>query len=281
MPDIKQSQLNLLLQHSVSADNGLILPFVASAAQQLRRVPFNQPCLMLILQGVKQLHQEVRHDVLPGQMLLVPAGCELSFTNQPDAAGVYQAWVVPFHVDDLQHLSHGPVQHDIVQLPADGLLLTLLQQWLLLQAEGELAAQLLPMRRIELVQHLCARGLSAHLRSGLALDWAGKVQALLRSDVSRDWQLAGVCQLLALSESNLRRKLNEEGRSFRRLLEDVRLSHGLNLLQTSALNVQQVADACGYISASRFSERFRLRFGLSPSDLRNSRSALSGEKLAL
>ncbi|WP_286716110.1 helix-turn-helix domain-containing protein, partial [Thalassolituus sp. UBA2009] len=57
------------------------------------------------------------------------------------------------------------------------------------------------------------------------------------------------------------------------LLSQLRLVQGLNLLQTSSLSVQQVADACGYRSASRFSERFRERFGTSPAELRHSQTA--------
>lgn len=278
-------KLVVLAEQSVAADNGLILPFIAHAAQQLRRVPFAQPCLMLVLKGVKQLHwpdaQGHRQDLLPGQLLLVPAGCELSFTNQPDNSGQYQAWLVPFSVEDLQGLGHGPVARESLPLPVDGLLITLFQQWLALQQYGGRATALLAQRRAELVQHLCDLGGAPQLRSGLLLDWGGRVQNLLRGDLSRDWQLAQVCEALAVSESNLRRKLNQEGCSFRELLEEVRLSHGLTLLQTSQLPVQQVADACGYQSASRFSERFRLRFGMSPSDLRHSRTAFSGAKLAL
>lgn len=273
-------RLDLLAAQNVPADNGLIVPFIAHSAQKLRRVPFAQPCLMLVLQGVKQLHAQALQDLSPGQMLLVPAGCELSFTNQPDMTGIYQAWVVAFNQEDLSGLGHGPVQHEIQQLPADDLLLTLFQQWLLLQGHGPRAAHLLPQRRAELVQHLSALGCAAELRSGLLQDWGGRVQNLLRADLSRDWQLADICARLALSESSLRRKLNQEGRTFRELLEELRLGHGLNLLQTSQLSVQQVADACGYQSASRFSERFRQRFSMSPSELRHSRTAFSGAKLA-
>lgn len=273
--------LQRLAQQAVPPGNGLILPFIAHSPQQLRRVPFAQPCLMLVLQGVKQLHAQATQDLSPGQMLLVPAGCELNFTNQPDITGFYQAWLVAFTPEDLQSLGHGPVQRETSQLVVDDLLLSLFQQWLLLQRHGPRVAHLLPLRRRELVQHLCALGCAPQLRSGLLLDWSGRVQNLLRGDLSRDWQLSDICAHLAVSESSLRRKLKQEARSFRELLEEVRLGHGLNLLQTRQLSVQQVADACGYQSASRFSERFRLRFGMSPSDLRHSRTAVSGAKLAL
>ncbi len=59
------------------------------------------------------------------------------------------------------------------------------------------------------------------------------------------------------------RKLAAEGRSFRQLLAQVRLSHALNLLQ-QGLTPLEVALACGYDSPSRFAARFKQEFGLTP-----------------
>ena len=48
----------------------------------------------------------------------------------------------------------------------------------------------------------------------------------------------------------------------------MRLETGLVLLQSSALQVSEIAARCGYESHSRFSAAFRERFGFSPSQLR-------------
>lgn len=71
-----------------------------------------------------------------------------------------------------------------------------------------------------------------------------------------------------MSEATLRRRLAEDGRTFRDILAEQRMSTALSLLQTTTLPVSQVAEAVGYRSASRFAARFRTRFGVLPSDVR-------------
>ncbi|WP_430460050.1 helix-turn-helix transcriptional regulator [Thalassolituus sp. LLYu03] len=262
--------LQVLNQLPAAPGNGLILPFASCQPQNLRRVPFAQCTLMLVLNGEKQLHRHDTTRLLPGRMLLVPAGAEITFTNQP-VDGRYLAWVVPFDASDLQGLNPGPVEREVRDFAADPLLLTLMRQWLELGADFHQDADNLARRRAELVQRLRALGFAASLRSGLIRQMSTRLQQLLSRDLSRDWQLADVCQALAVSESSLRRKLDDEHTGFRELLSELRLGQGLNLLQTTHHTIQQVADACGYRSASRFSERFRERFGTSPSELRQQR----------
>lgn len=269
------AQLHNLSLQPVDRMNGLILPFHTRLPQSLRRVPFTDPCLMLILQGEKQLHASAHStEPLPaGQMLLIPAGCELTFTNQPDEHSQYLAWVIHLPADDLLPLGRGPVNRGVQRFHSDPLLLTLMQQWLQLQPLLSDPQQLLQTRRREITRRLIELGYSAELRSGLQQQLSRRVQTVVSEDLSHDWQMTEVCQRLAVSESTLRRKLSDEQRSFRDLLSQLRLTQGLNLLQTTHLSVQQVADACGYRSASRFSERFRERFGTSPAELRQSQSA--------
>ena len=73
---------------------------------------------------------------------------------------------------------------------------------------------------------------------------------------------------MGTTERSLRRSLALENTSFRRILQDSRLHAALGLLQQSDLAVGEVGLRCGYESPSKFSERFRERFGLPPSELR-------------
>jgi transcriptional regulator GlxA family with amidase domain len=50
-----------------------------------------------------------------------------------------------------------------------------------------------------------------------------------------------------------------------------RLSLGLHLLQTTVEPIGIVAEKCGYHSQSRFTERFKTHFGLTPSELRKTK----------
>ncbi len=62
-----------------------------------------------------------------------------------------------------------------------------------------------------------------------------------------------------------------EGARFRPLLEQARLAAALGLPQGNWRTIMDVAASVGYQSPSRFAERFRQHFGLSPSELRATR----------
>ncbi|ODS62005.1 MAG: AraC family transcriptional regulator [Acidovorax sp. SCN 65-108] len=64
------------------------------------------------------------------------------------------------------------------------------------------------------------------------------------------------------------RRLAQEGETVSQCLRDVRLETALVLLQSSTLQVSEIAARCGYESHSRFSAAFRERFGFPPSQLR-------------
>ncbi|GAB6042996.1 helix-turn-helix transcriptional regulator [Endothiovibrio diazotrophicus] len=96
-------------------------------------------------------------------------------------------------------------------------------------------------------------------------------------DPAREWEAGEVSRRLNLGDSTLRRRLQEEGSGFREVLEEVRMVAGLALLQETFWPVGRVAEAVGYRSHSRFSERFKLRFGLTPAELKRSRESENGE----
>jgi len=87
-------------------------------------------------------------------------------------------------------------------------------------------------------------------------------------DPSKDWRCAEVCKKIGMSETVLRRKLLVEETGFRELLEEMRLMTSLRLVQETKWTILRVADAVGYKSQSRFTERFKLRFGMTPTELR-------------
>jgi len=96
-----------------------------------------------------------------------------------------------------------------------------------------------------------------------------RVRLLLNTRPDYEWRTEDIARQLAVSPATLRRRLAEEQSSFRDLLEEVRLTHGLALVQGTAKPLKLVAAECGYASPSRFTARFRERFGSTPSELRD------------
>jgi AraC-like DNA-binding protein len=95
-----------------------------------------------------------------------------------------------------------------------------------------------------------------------------RLKGLLADAPANQWTTAKAGRELAMSEATLRRRLAAENLRFETLLLDIRMHHAMALLQTTAWSVQQIAEACGYRASSRFSLRFRERFGCSPSQVR-------------
>ncbi len=97
---------------------------------------------------------------------------------------------------------------------------------------------------------------------------AERLRALISDDPGQQWTANEAGRRLAMSEATLRRRLVGESVHFEDILIEVRMHHAMMLLQTTPWSIPRIALACGYQSRSRFSERFRTRFGYSPSTVR-------------
>ena len=124
----------------------------------------------------------------------------------------------------------------------------------------------------EATQAELLRGFYAELRAANALGLlfpastmtlAERLARYLAVEPGIDHTLEAVAPHFSMSRASMVRKLAAEGRSFRQLLAQVRMSHALNLLQ-QGLTPLEVALACGYDSPSRFAARFKQEFGLTP-----------------
>ena len=79
-----------------------------------------------------------------------------------------------------------------------------------------------------------------------------RVRKLVSAETSRRWTSIGIAHTLGFSEATLRRRLAEERVTLRELLQDVRMTHALTLLQSTDVSVLDVGLAVGYDSASPF-----------------------------
>jgi AraC-like DNA-binding protein len=73
-----------------------------------------------------------------------------------------------------------------------------------------------------------------------------------------------VAERLAVSERTLRRRLADEGTSFRALVDEVRSALAEELLSTGSLSVEQVARRLGYAETASFTHAFTRWKGVSP-----------------
>ena len=79
-----------------------------------------------------------------------------------------------------------------------------------------------------------------------------------------------VAEKLGMSTRTLRRRLSEEGSSYRAELDEVRYGLAREYLGTTQLSIDEVAQLLGYSEAGNFSHAFRRWSGMAPSTWRQS-----------
>jgi AraC family transcriptional regulator, regulatory protein of adaptative response / methylphosphotriester-DNA alkyltransferase methyltransferase len=92
--------------------------------------------------------------------------------------------------------------------------------------------------------------------------------AIRRDFADENLSLAAVAHSIATSRRQLQRVFAEQGTSFRRELQRVRMAHAANLLRQQTLPVAAVARAVGYRQAAQFSKAFCRHHGHPPSEAR-------------
>ena len=115
------------------------------------------------------------------------------------------------------------------------------------------------------------RGALARLiRQGEPLeDAAARARRTLTESLDRGHTTESLAREIGLSERHLRRQFTEVyGQTPRRYLTEVRMRRAADLLRTTRLGVEQIAQAVGYARMTTFDRIFKRAFRLSPSAYR-------------
>jgi len=221
--------------------------------------------------------------------LILPADTTLWIGNQPQRQKQeYLAIALSFDSDTIRRFRDTYHAHlrewnttPHLHATAPPAMLVALQQWLQWCQQFPVDATLREHRRVEILLLLAQAGLASNLLKHENPSLRQQISRLLAQDTARNWQIRDVCEVLCTSESSLRRRLRAENSRFRDLLEEVRLATGLSLLQETYWPVGRIAQTVGYQSQSRFGERFKQRFGMTPTELRRTRFAENRENPAV
>ncbi|MEO0868169.1 MAG: AraC family transcriptional regulator [Cyanobacteria bacterium J06642_11] len=95
-----------------------------------------------------------------------------------------------------------------------------------------------------------------------------KIRRLIETDLGHPWRSNEVAEHFSISEATMRRWLAKSGQGFSKILQNTRLEHGLSLLQSTDIAIAEIALDCGFKSPSHFSDSFKKRFGIKPSQIR-------------
>lgn len=269
-----------LAQQNTSTVLGVLGVFHCCKRQHIKTVPILQASLILIIAGKKIIYSDGReHIYSAGQMVLLPANAHVEIANEPDLSGHYLALSFSPSIENLN--SFKDLYSTQIQLwnqaavykgVASEQLLFSFYQWLLLIVKGNAPDLLHNHRAQEVLLLLAQQQLAGVFFAQHHPSWKQRIAAYLSVEPGRAWRVEEVAHHFNCSEATLRRRLGEEHSQFRQILEDVRLSQALGLLQESNWPISRVSQTVGYESPSRFSERFKKRFGLTPQALRATRT---------
>lgn len=275
-------ELRQLLEE-ITSNQSAPLPFAlyqASTLQQLRNLRLINPVLMLVLNGRKEIELGSGHLLVlnEGEAVVLSSGQSIFVRNIPKA-GNYSAFIMEFTPEDKPTglVSRSVTEHNPV-FSSQKLILLLKQlvEWAALSPTGSFE-----LRRQEILTIL-----GSETTLDIPMLWheqslSDRIQRFLKTEDGQQACAASIARFVGLSESTLRRRLKAEKVSLQQLKDEVRLGLGLHLLQSTKLSILHIAMECGYHSQSRFSERFKELFGMSPSEVRKNELIEKGEKLAL
>ncbi len=234
---------------------------------------FRMPFLFFIKHGEKKVSLSNGDEFLgkAGDLMVFPAGASVTMENRPMYDKSYRADGVGFNtrlIDDV--FSDQPInaqKQQVYILRAEEY-----QPFEILELiKDTLNNEKLPpiIRRHRLLEPLL--WLKQH---GVVLtgDSDGqplsKIRRIIEQDLSYSWRVNDIAQMLAMSEPTFRRWLAKSDLSFSKILNNSRLEYGLSLLQTTDMQISQIALECGFKTPSHFSDSFRKRFNIAPKMIR-------------
>lgn len=228
----------------------------------------DQPALILLRRGRKTIRIGSKKLVLsPGDAVAIAAGTVCDVHNETERGQFESTWIV-VATSILSSLEK--VFPDRRRLEGTAPLKNFGDEFL---QSFERAAQAIVIpdgipdivathRMQELLAWLAHTGLV--FDSEASSDLRRKVRVMIGAEPERVWTATDLAQAFAMSPATFRRRLADQGQSFNDILIDVRMTTALTLLQVTDRPIAEIAYQVGYQSASRFSDRFKCRFGFSP-----------------
>ncbi|MDX6914630.1 helix-turn-helix domain-containing protein [Pectobacterium carotovorum] len=245
--------------------------------QQTTRFHFYEATLLLVLSGQLTLLEQNGTTVVdtPSQLCLITPDASADLTKTPGGHdAVFRSVFLTFSSTLLARFYHrypeklAPVYHPapFTHLALDDELTRTLQYLVEGITSNVLSESRLELRLMDMLLVLSERGyhFGAPPQPGITT----QLRALISEEPEHHWTAQSAGRRLAMSEATLRRRLSTEQTRFEVLLLETRMQHAMMLVQTTSWSMQRLAEACGYKSSARFSERFKNRFGCSPTKIR-------------
>ena len=240
--------------------------FYANVTQSLRQVTFYSPTIVWVSQGQNRLQYLDKITYYDrDDWLLIPAGQILTFSNQPEKGNFHSRVLSLLNAPSQEILNdcQNTKNNDDIFRATPNESLKSYFEFMFCQEYtqlSQLAQQHLLNGFYAEINH---QGLLGKLfikpNEGLSV----RVAKYLASNPEYNHNIDNTAQSFHMSRATMNRRLTAEGTSFRQILTNIRMSHAIELMQEKRNHVD-IAKSCGYLSETRFRDRFTKTFGLSP-----------------
>ncbi|GLS26379.1 helix-turn-helix transcriptional regulator [Marinibactrum halimedae] len=243
--------------------------YSSTKEQKISNVPIHKPLLIFILGGTKKLGSD-NHVVCPtGSFVFLSNNPNIDMRNIPNDQE-YFAILIEFDYTDFSQLKGNRKKTKrYFQGDVHPILHTALRQLIELSAIAPMDA--MQFRKKELLHLMYLAGYKDVNAIAEPPSISHQVHDIISNNITEEWCVERLASNLFMSESTLRRKLKSEGTDVKAIRTRARLGHGLHLIQTTMESVGTISASCGYQSQSRFTDQFKLLFGMTPSELRKTR----------
>lgn len=210
-----------------------------------------------------------------GELILLPHGASYGVTNQLNGIAPYEAISLMFDDSLLAAATPAPAfaplsRPHVLRSPSASFRQTV-ERVRALWMDPATPATIARHAALEVLAWLAVHG--CRFAPSAQGSIPERLRALLMSAPAEPWNAAQAAAVLNLSEATLRRRLARESTSMSRLLLEVRLCNAMMLLQASDDYVGQIALDSGFANHAHFSRLFKVRFGITPSQLRDPEAA--------
>ncbi|WP_299999244.1 AraC family transcriptional regulator [uncultured Cedecea sp.] len=245
----------------------------SSRLHHLHRVKLFSAALCHVTQGSKVIVQDENRLVATSRSLIIlPANTALEIINQPENGSFNSDLLLlspellsRFKQQYLSSVTPGQLTSLCAPFSSD---LSYLWSAVLNAVRNDLSASVQEHLVMGLLLVLHQEGLAGPLLIEPRFNLTEQVRQLILFAPATQWSVDDVASQLSLGASTLRRRLQNEGQNFRQIVEEVRMTCALSLLQSTRLPVAEIALKCGYLSGSRFTARFHNHYGCLPKNIR-------------
>ena len=239
--------------------------------QKLLNDPIPKPLLIVVLNGDKELGKDETSICHAGDFVFLSDSPAINMRNIPQNKDYY-ALVIEFDYQDFSGLQiNRSNKQDYLIGATTPTLEKCLQQFVDISAHTP--KEVWSLRKREIIEMLCHIGHSDVLSLLGTPKVKDKVHDLFVAQNFQELSIEYICSQLITSASTLRRKLKLEGTNVQEIKNKARLGFGFHLLQTTRHSIGLIAEKCGYQSQSRFTDKFKSLYGLTPSELRKTKMA--------